>query len=102
MRPLRSIWRRTLRNGALVLLVAAGAVYGGDYVSARFGWPGNRQVFDEMRVDQLYTATNRWNEVEWSHTDPVMERCVYALFPHFGNVPCWYLKRHPIRIHNTD
>jgi hypothetical protein len=59
-------------------------------------------VFDDMRVDHLYTSTNKWREVEWSRGSPSMERCVYSLLPHFGYAPCWYLKRHNIQITNTD
>jgi hypothetical protein len=88
------------------LLFAAGAllvaVYGFDYGSVRLRSSGNGKVFDDIRVDQLYTSTNKWKEVEWSRGDPVSERCVYSLLPHFGYTPCWYLKRHTTRITNTD
>ena len=85
---------RVVRHGLEILLAGAGILYGFDYLSAKYGIPGNRQVFDTIRVDQLYTVPNKWGEIEWSHGDPVMERCVYALFPHFGSRPCWYVKRH--------
>jgi len=86
----------------LIPVVLVALVYAGDYLAAKFRLPNNRTVFLDMRVDQLYTATNRWNQVEWSHGDPVVERCVYSLFPHFGYSPCWYLTKHPIRITHTD
>jgi len=47
-----------------------------------------------MRVDRVYAAMNHWKEVEYSVGAPVMEKCVDALMPHFGYVPCWYLRRH--------
>jgi hypothetical protein len=25
---------------------------------------------------------------------PAPQDCVYSLFPHFGDSPCWYLSRH--------
>jgi hypothetical protein len=84
---------------AAVLLVA---VYGFDYGSVKLRLSENGKAFDDIRVDQLYTATNKWKVVEWSRGNPVTERCVYSLLPHFGYKPCWYLKRHTTRVTNTD
>jgi len=44
-----------------------------------------------------YAAMNRWNQVEYSVGTPIIETCVDALMPHFGYVPCWYLRRHTIQ-----
>ena len=32
--------------------------------------------------------------VEFMFQDPRPESCVNALFPHAGQPPCWYLRRH--------
>jgi hypothetical protein len=88
------------------LLLAIGALlvaaYGFDYGLVKLRSSGSGKVFEDIRVDQLYTSTNKWKQVEWSRGNPVRERCVYSLLPHFGYVPCWYLKRHTMRITNTD
>lgn len=89
--------RKVLLYLAGGLLVAAGLVYGLDYLSLVAGVP-RRETFDTIRVDQLYAIPNKWNEVDWSRGDPVMERCVNALFPHYGSRPCWYVKRDTMHV----
>jgi hypothetical protein len=69
---------------------AAALLYGVDDLSARF----RGQPTEQMKVDHFYAAMNRWNQVEYSVGTPVMQTCVDALLPHFGYLPCWYLRRH--------
>lgn len=71
--------------------------YGLDYLSLQFQIP-KREQFDTIRVDQLYAIPNKWNEVDWSRGDPVMERCVNSLLPHYGSRPCWYVKRDTMHV----
>jgi hypothetical protein len=71
-----------------------------DWIAVAF--PGNRKLYEDVRVDQVYTDTNKWNQVEYSRGNPVTERCVNALFPHSGCKPCWYLKKHTMNVTNTD
>jgi hypothetical protein len=94
---MRDMKRLLLATGVLIV-----AVYGFDYGSVKWRSSSSGKVFDDIRVDQLYTSTNKWKEVEWSRGNPVSERCVYSLLPHFGYTPCWYLTRHTTRITNTD
>ena len=94
--------KKLLMELAIAIAVLAIVVYGFDYGSVKWRQHGNVKVFGDMRVDHLYTSTNKWNEVEWSRSSPTTERCLYSLLPHFGYPPCWYLKRHPIQITNTD
>jgi hypothetical protein len=93
--------KRIIARGFLALIVAAAVVYAIDWASLTFRIPGNRQVYADIRVDQIYTDLNRYNEVEYSRGDPVMERCVYALFPHGGYRPCWYVTRHTLQTNRT-
>jgi hypothetical protein len=94
--------RRVLRVAAVVLIGVAALAYLLDWASVRWRIPGNREVYADIRVDQVYTDTNKYNEIEYSHGNPVLERCVYSLFPHDGFRPCWWVTRHTMRITNTD
>ncbi len=94
--------RKLLKRIAIALLALVGLVYGADYASAAWKIRGGQQVFADIVVDQVYTATNKWKQVEWSRGASVTERCVYSLFPHFGNRPCWYVERHTMNVNNTD
>ena len=76
---------------------AAAILYVFDYVSAKYAIPGNRQVYADVTIDQYWAVKEKGNKIEYSPADPVVERCVYAVFPHFGYKPCWYLMRHTRR-----
>lgn len=80
-----------------VVLGTAGLVWGLDYVSLVIRIP-KREPFAVIRVDQLYAIPNKWNEVDWSRGDPVMEQCVNSLLPHFGLRPCWYVRRDTMHV----
>ena len=77
-----------------VALPAMGLIaYTGDGLWARqHGTPT-----EEMKIGRVYAAMNHWNQVEYSVGPSVMETCIDALMPHFGYVPCWYLRRHTIQ-----
>jgi hypothetical protein len=79
------------------LVCVAALAFGADYASVTFGIP-KREMFDTIKVDQLYAVPNKWNEVDWSRGTPVMERCVNSLFPHFGSRPCWYVRRDTMHV----
>ena len=79
------------------IAAAAAVLYVFDYISARYAIPGNRQVYADVTVTQYWAVKEKGNKIEYSPADPVVERCVYAVFPHFGYKPCWYLMRHTRR-----
>jgi hypothetical protein len=79
------------------LLLTAGLTWALDYLSLTFRIP-NREPYSTVRVDQLYAIPNKWNEVDWSRGDPVMEQCVNSLLPHFGLRPCWKVRRDTMHV----
>ena len=94
---MKKIGKRVLL-GLFALAVLAYVI---DWGLLTFRIPGNRVQYADIRVDQLYASMNRWNQVEYSRGDPVMERCVYAIFPHSGFRPCWYVTRHTLHTNKT-
>jgi hypothetical protein len=86
--------RQILRVPLFVLLSFA-ALYAGDYLSARYRIPGNRQTLGTVQVQTLYATPQKNGRVESWVGDAVPETCLHSLFPHLGYVPCWYLTRHP-------
>jgi len=93
--------KRTLRILLIATIVAAAILYSADWAAFQFHIPKNRELYADVRVDQVYTDTNKYNETEYSRGNPVMERCVYSLFPHDGMRPCWYVQRHTMRVTNV-
>ncbi len=92
MTSMRTVRKIALR-GCLALAGLTALVYAADDLFARL----HGRPVEQIKVGRLYAALNHFNEVEYSVGTPVMETCVDALMPHFGYVPCWYLRRHTIR-----
>jgi hypothetical protein len=76
------------------LLLALLLFYLGDYLSARFGFPGNRPIYGTVTVSKSYSVLQKNKKSELYFDPPADQACVNALFPHFGVQPCWYLRRH--------
>lgn len=83
--------KRALAIFVLVLV----AIYVGDFLSARFGIPGNRPIYGSVTVSQTLAVPLKDNKKEeYFFQPPQAETCVNSLFPHFGYPTCWYLQRH--------
>jgi hypothetical protein len=84
--------KRRAKYILLAILALALVCYGLDDLVSRF----RKDQFGTVKVDQVYAITNRWNQVDYSIGKPQNERCVNALFPHFGSSPCWYVNGHTL------
>ena len=84
---------KILLRGCLALVVLTALIYSVDDLWARF----RGRPVEQMKVDRVYLAMNHWNQVEYSLGTPIMQTCVDALMPHFGYVPCWYLRRNTLQ-----
>ena len=76
------------------LLLLAALVYAGDYLSVRVPIPPSRAPFSSVSVTPEYVIHEKNGKVEYQFAEPVNQPCVNSLFPHFGQAPCWYLRRH--------
>jgi len=85
--------KRVLRVVRIALLALAG-LYVGDYVSARFRIPGNRQTLGSVQVETLYAVRLKGGRIEYSAGGVETQTCVHSMFPHMGYAPCWYLSSH--------
>jgi hypothetical protein len=80
-----------------IALLGLGAVWIGDYLSARYRIPGNRQMLGTVQVRTLYAVRLKGKRIEYSIGDKEDETCVRSIFPQLGFTPCWYLTRHATR-----
>ncbi len=76
---------------------AAAALYAGDFLSARFGFPNHRPIYGSVMVTRTLAVMQKNKKQEYYFPPPQPQTCVNALFPHFGAPPCWYLQRHRIQ-----
>ena len=94
MAPPSTIINRVLI--ALVILVAL--VYAGDFVSfrVRLMHPKPNDPLETITALRILAIGEKGNKTEYD-VDPVQPQqtgtCVHSLFSHYGDPPCWYLKR---------
>jgi hypothetical protein len=79
----------------LAVSAACGVLlYGGDYLSVRYRFPGHRAAFGSVQVHPYYAIPQKGGKEEIVFQDPETLSCVNSLFPHLGSKPCWYVRRH--------
>ena len=88
-------------NAVLGLLLAAAAVYLCDYAVLRFHIPPSRPQFGSVIVQRAYVIPTKDGKTTYAFDPPAPQECVNSLFPHYGDQPCWYLKRHTRQEINT-
>lgn len=90
--------RRLVTRVLLGIVAAFALVYIGDAISVRIrmthATPGN--PFETITALRILAIGEKGNKTEFT-VDPVQPQqsaeCVHSLFPHKGDLPCWYLKR---------
>jgi hypothetical protein len=90
--------------GIALLAVAAifALVFTGDYLSVRFALPNHRTQFDYFDVRHFYAVKMKNRKTSYMYDQPESTECVNSLLPHFGDTPCWYMKRHTVIQVNLD
>ena len=94
MPPVRTIAKFTL----IALLAVVALVYAYDFTSVRLRMRHATATdpFETITALRILAIDEKGNKTEYS-VDPTQPQqtgvCVHALFPHGGNMPCWYLKK---------
>jgi len=88
---------RNLPIAVLIAVLFCWLVYLGDYLSLRYRFPNHREQFASVQVETYYAVPMKNRQTEYMFNPPVSQTCVNSLFPHFGDTPCWYLRRHARR-----
>lgn len=83
-----------LRNTLAGAAVLAAAAYLLDYAVLRFRVATNRNATATVTVRPVYAVPQKNRSTEFMLGDPQDQTCVNSLFPHMGDSPCWYLRRH--------
>jgi hypothetical protein len=78
-------------QAALALLAIA---YAADYGVFRYRLAANRQPFGSVTVEHFDAVAQKNGKSELIFDPPAQQTCVHSLFPHAGDLPCWYLSRH--------
>ncbi len=81
-------------RGVLGLAIAVALVYVVDAAILRFRATTNRNAFSTVTVHPYFAVDRKDKKTEYMYEDPKDETCVNSLFPHLGDSPCWYVRRH--------
>ncbi len=82
--------KRWIGKILLWIVIAAAVAYGLDFLSVEVGVPARPQ-FSTIKVYQFYYINEKFNKFSYEPNGTRDEKCVNALFPHFGARPCWYV-----------
>jgi hypothetical protein len=86
--------KRLLLQSLVGVVLFAALLYAGDYLSLRYRMLLHKNVLGSVTVTPLYVIHQKNGKTEYDFAQPQEQACVYSLFPHFGDPPCWYLSRH--------
>jgi hypothetical protein len=93
--------KRILTIKVLCVLLAGALVYVCDSVSLRYRIPNNRAQFGSVIVQRTWIIPMKDGKTQYAFDPPAPQECVNSLFPHGGDSPCWYLRRHTKQQVNT-
>jgi hypothetical protein len=93
-------FRRRLSNAALILCVSFVALFAGDYAALRYRFAAHG--VDAVTAKQVGYDAAKLKDSKFSvfYDQPQTQTCVRAIFPWLGLEPCWYARRHSVRILN--
>lgn len=86
--------RHAFQRVALSLVGVIVLGFTADYLSIRFAIPSRRAQFDSVTVQRMYAVKLKDKRTSYIMDKAQNVECVNSLFPHFGDPPCWYLRRH--------
>lgn len=75
------------------MVATAAFLYVGDYALLQYRVAANRNAYGTVTVQPYYAVPRKDHKTEFLFDDPQDQTCVNSLFPHFGDNPCWYLRR---------
>ena len=93
-----SLARTIVKRSLIALGVAVAIVYVGDFASVRMRMTHAtpNDPYETITSLRILAIGEKGGKTEYD-VDPVQPRqtgvCVHALFPHNGDLPCWYLKK---------
>lgn len=83
-----------MKRIVVIAVAALFALYLADTLAVWIPIPPGRQVYGEVQVRVFYAMSLKGNRTEYQDGGIQKQTCVYALFPHSGDSPCWYASRH--------
>jgi hypothetical protein len=88
---------KAIGRALLILIVAVAVVYACEDLLLRYrvNRHPDAAVFDQVLI--YPEGEVKGGKLEYYMDQAQPQTCVHAMFPHFGDTPCWYLSRHTMR-----
>ena len=90
-----------MRRVLIAVLVVAGLLYLGDFLSLRLRIP-RREPFGSVTVHTMYAVKLKNGKTEYDDGGDQVVSCSNSLLPQMGNAPCWYVSRKTTQQINID
>jgi hypothetical protein len=92
---LRERFRRIFFTVILILCGILTLAFAADFLVFRIRVATHRNAYGTVTVSHYFAVSQKNGRTQFMFDPPREQSCVNALFPHDGNAPCWYLRRHP-------
>jgi hypothetical protein len=79
-----------LLRASVALAIMLALVFLADYCALRL----RKDQFSSVTVRPYLAVPRKDGRLEFMFQQAQEQSCVNSLFPHFGEEPCWYLRRH--------
>ncbi len=93
--PLIKTLRKVLLLSVIAIAGLAAVTFVADYGILQLRIASGRNPYGSVTVRHYYAVGEKGNKTEYIFDPPQEQTCVNSLFPHGGDAPCWYLRRHP-------
>lgn len=75
------------------LLVTFLLLYAGDWLVLR-ARAAHGSAYSSVQVQEYLATPLKGNKAEYDYMGTISQTCDRSLFPHGGQPPCWWLRRH--------
>jgi hypothetical protein len=93
-------FRHLLSNLALLLCILFVALFALDYLAMRYRFAAHGVDSVTAQVTTFDAALMKNSKYAVFGDQPQTQTCVRSIFPWLGLNPCWYARRHDVRILN--
>jgi hypothetical protein len=85
-------FKRILRPAGLVVILLVG-LYAADWIVLRIR-VAHGTGYGSVEIHQFLATSLKGSKTEYDLTGTFQQTCSRSLFPHGGNLPCWWLEHH--------
>ena len=86
-------WKKLLADALLILLAATVLLWAGDWAVWRIR-VSRGGGYDSVQVTQVMLTPLKNHRLEADAQSTASQPCTRSIFPHAGDDPCWWLRRH--------